>query len=86
MPQRLIRYALTLASSLTAAAVIALSGCSPAQIVSAPQRVSLDARANGIAIRPADGTIFITDDKTNSVLSSADGKTFKPFAAIPVVT
>lgn len=86
MPQRLIRYALTLASTLTAAAVIALSGCSPAQIVSAPQRVSLDARANGIAIRPADGTIFITDDKTNSVLSSADGKTFKPFAAIPVVT
>jgi DNA-binding beta-propeller fold protein YncE len=86
MPQRLIRYALTLASTLTAAAVIALSGCSPAQIVSAPQRVSLDARANDIAIRPADGTIFITDDKTNSVLSSADGKTFKPFAAIPVVT
>jgi hypothetical protein len=86
MPHRLTRYALTLASTLTAAAVIALSGCSSAQIVSAPQRVTLDARANGIAIRPADGTIFITDDKTNSVLSSADGKTFTPFAAIPAVT
>jgi hypothetical protein len=86
MPQRLTRYALTLASTLSAAAVIALSGCSSAQIVSAPQRITLDARANGIAIRPADGTIFITDDKTNSVLSSPDGKTFTPFAAIPVVT
>jgi hypothetical protein len=86
MSQRLIRYTLTLASAMTAAAVIALSGCSSAQIASAPQRVTLDARANGIAIRPVDGTIFITDDKTNSVLSSADGKAFKPFAAIPVVT
>jgi hypothetical protein len=86
MPQRLIRYALTLASTLTAAAVVALSGCSSVPIVSAPQRVTLDARANAIAIRPADGAIFITDDKTNSVLSSADGKAFKPFAAIPVVT
>ena len=85
MPKRLTHYALTLASTLTAAAVIALFGCSSAQIASAPQRVTLDARANGMAIRPADGTIFITDDKTNSVLSSADGKTFKPFAAIPVV-
>src|ERR1700710_1040678 len=85
MPRRLIRYALTLASTLTAAAVIALTGCSSAQIVSAPQRITLDARTNGIAIRPADGTIFITDDKTNSVLSSADGKAFKPFAAIPVL-
>jgi hypothetical protein len=85
MPQRLSRYALALAATLTAGAVIVLSGCSSVQIVSAPQRVSLDARANGIAIRPDDGTIFITDDKTNSVLSSADGKTFKPLAAIPLV-
>jgi len=68
---------------LTAVAVITLSGCGSAQVVSAPQRVTLDARANGIAIRPADGTIFITDDKTNSVLASADGKNFKPFASIP---
>lgn len=85
MPQRLTRYALTLASALTAAAVIVLSGCSSAPTASAPQRVTLDARANGLAIRPDDGTIFITDDKTNSVLSSADGVTFKPLAAIPVV-
>ena len=68
---------------MTAVAVITLSGCGSAQVVSAPQRVTLDARANGIAIRPADGTIFITDDKTNSVLASADGKNFKPFASIP---
>ena len=85
MPQRLTRYALTLASTLTAAAVIVLSSCSSAPIASTPKRVTLDARANGLAIRPDDGTIFITDDKTNSVLSSADGKTFKPLAAIPVV-
>src|SRR5476649_2152165 len=83
MSQRLARYALTFASTLTAAAVIALTGCGSAQVVSTPQRVTLDARANGLAIRPADGTIFITDDKTNSVLSSADGKTFKSIASIP---
>jgi hypothetical protein len=70
---------------LTAAAVVTLSGCGSAQVASAPQRVSLDARANGVAIRPADGRIFITDDKTNSVLSSVDGSTFTPFAAVPVV-
>lgn len=83
--ERLARCTLALASALTAAALVTLSACGSAQVASAPQRVSLDARANGIVIRPADGRIFITDDKTNSVLSSVDGSTFTPFAAIPVV-
>ncbi|MDN7179308.1 hypothetical protein M0D69_15150 [Caballeronia sp. SEWSISQ10-4 2] len=83
--KRLARYALTIASALTAAAVVTLSACGSAQVASAPQRVSLNARANGIAFRPADRRIFITDDKTNSVLSSVDGSMFTPLAAIPVV-
>ncbi|MFK4445762.1 DNA-binding beta-propeller fold protein YncE [Caballeronia udeis] len=83
--QRFKRQALTVASALTAAAVLTLSGCGSTQVASTPQRISLDARANGIAIRPADGAVFITDDKTNSVLSSADGKAFKPFASLPPV-
>jgi len=83
--QRFKRQALTAAGALTAAAVITLSGCGSTQVASTPQRISLDARANGIAIRPSDGTVFITDDKTNSVLSSDDGTTFKPFASIAPV-
>ena len=35
---------------------------------------------------PSDNTIFITDDKTNSVLSSTNGKDFAPYATIPPVT
>jgi DNA-binding beta-propeller fold protein YncE len=83
--KRLARYALTIASALTAVAAVTLSGCGSAQVASAPIRASLDARANGITIRPAEGRIFITDDKTNSVLSSVDGSTFTLFAAVPVV-
>jgi hypothetical protein len=40
---------------------------------------------NGIAIRAQDGTIFITDDRTNSVLSSKADHDFKLYATIPVV-
>lgn len=69
----------------SASVALSLAGCGSAQIASAPQRITLDARPNGIAIAQADGRIFITDDKTNSVLVSADGKTFVPFAVIAPV-
>jgi DNA-binding beta-propeller fold protein YncE len=62
-----------------------LSACGSVQVAGAPQRIALDARPNSIAIRQSDGRIFITDDKTNGVLSSSDGRAFAPFAAIPVV-
>jgi hypothetical protein len=45
----------------------------------------VDARPNGIALRPTDGTLFITDDKTSAVLSSNHGESFVPFASIPAV-
>ncbi|WP_207002986.1 hypothetical protein [Trinickia mobilis] len=63
-------------------------GVSPQGIafgLAAPQRIALDAHSNGVAVRPSDGAVFITDDRTNTVLSSADGVTFTPYAAIPVV-
>ena len=83
---RFVRYAISCAvTAATAVAVITLSGCGTA-VPAASQRVEVDARANGIAIRPSDNTIFITDDKTNGVLSSANGKDFVPYATIPPVT
>jgi hypothetical protein len=86
LPKRLVKYSGVVATVFTAAVIITLAACGPAQIANAPQRVALDARPNSIAVRQSDGRIFITDDKTNGVLSSADGKAFAPFATIPVVT
>jgi sugar lactone lactonase YvrE len=63
---------------------IALVGCASVQTPTA-KSFAVDARPNGIALRPADGTLFITDDKTSAVLSSSDGKIFAPFASIPGV-
>jgi hypothetical protein len=86
LPQRVINYSATLGSALAAAmTALSLSACALTQVASGPQRIALDARPNGIAVSPRDGRIFITDDKTNSLLSSTDGKKFEPFAAIPVV-
>ncbi|WP_156393074.1 hypothetical protein [Burkholderia sp. Leaf177] len=69
----------------SASAALLLAGCGSAQVASVPQRVALDARPNSIAIAQTDNRIYITDDKTNSVLTSKDGKTFVLFATIPPV-
>jgi DNA-binding beta-propeller fold protein YncE len=61
----------------------ALAGCAADSGASAPQRIAVDARPNGIAVRPGAGTLFITDDATNSVLSAPDGQSFTRFAALP---
>jgi hypothetical protein len=79
------RTSLCALSALAALAVISLGGCGSAQVASAPQRITLDARPNSIVIAQSDKSIFVTDDKTNSVLVSTDGRTFAPYAAIPVV-
>jgi len=71
--------------ALSASAALSLAACGSAQVASAPQRITLDARPNSIAIAQADSQIYVTDDKTNSVLASTDGRTFVPFAAIPAV-
>lgn len=63
--------------------VAALNGCSTPGSTAWPAKVALNALPNGIAVRPSDGTIFITDDRTSSVLSSNGGE-FKPYASIPV--
>jgi len=69
----------TLASCVSTPAVVT----TPAVI--ALQRIAVDARPNGIAIRPTDGAVFIADDVSNTVLSSSDGKLFARYAALPVV-
>jgi DNA-binding beta-propeller fold protein YncE len=69
---------------LVASALVgcAVGGSSPAE----PQRIAVEAQPNGIAVRPGDGAIFITDDTTNSVLTATDNHhPFTRFAALPAV-
>jgi hypothetical protein len=63
----------------------ALAGCGGDNVTAVPQRIAVSASPNGIAVRPADGAVFITDDQTNGVLSSPDGRTFSHYASVPVV-
>jgi DNA-binding beta-propeller fold protein YncE len=67
----------------TCGLIAALTGCAAHKLASAPQRVAVSASANGIAVRAEDGAIFITDDKTSSVLSSSDTRTFAHYASVP---
>jgi DNA-binding beta-propeller fold protein YncE len=73
------------AALVTCGLIAALAGCAADKLAVAPQRVVLSASANGIAVRAGDGAVFITDDQTNSVLSSADARTFAHYANIPAV-
>ncbi len=73
------------ASLVTCALVAALTGCGGDTVTAVPQRVAVSAAPNGIAVRAADGAVFITDDQTNGVLSSSDGHTFSHYATVPVV-
>lgn len=72
------------AKLVTLAALLAtLGACSTPASTTWPAKVELNAQPNGIALRPSDGTLFITDDRTSSVLSSTGGP-FTPYASIPV--
>ncbi|MFM0609046.1 hypothetical protein PQR05_31395 [Paraburkholderia sediminicola] len=62
-----------------------LAGCGGDDVTAVPQRIAVSASPNGIAVRAADGALFITDDQTNGVLSSPDGHTFSHYATVPVV-
>jgi DNA-binding beta-propeller fold protein YncE len=73
----------TLLSTLTALGVVQLTGCATNGASAGAQHIAVDARPNGIAVRPADGTVFLTDDATGSILASADGHTFAHYASIP---
>jgi DNA-binding beta-propeller fold protein YncE len=70
----------------TLGVLAALGACSSGPLPVAPQRIAVEARPNGIAIRPSDGALFITDDATNSVLASVGGQPFARFAALPAVS
>ncbi|MEJ0002833.1 MAG: hypothetical protein WDN30_03450 [Pararobbsia sp.] len=60
-----------------------LAGCVTVGGTDVSDRVAIDALANGIALRPADGSLFVTDDKTHSVLVSHDRQVFTSYAALP---
>jgi hypothetical protein len=65
--------------------IAVLAGCGGDNVAAVPQRVAVSAAPNGIAVRAADGAVFITDDQTNGVLSSPDGRTFSHYATVPAV-
>jgi sugar lactone lactonase YvrE len=71
---------------MAGSAAIVLAACGSAGPAFTAHDATLDARPNGVAVRPADGTVFLTDDKTNSILSSAAGGAFEPFAALPAAS
>jgi DNA-binding beta-propeller fold protein YncE len=61
----------------------ALIGCSTPEATVQPQKTAVEASPNGIAVRPSDGAVFITDDRTNGLLASTGGA-FTPYASIPL--
>ena len=68
-----------------ALAATAVAACVSPSVDVAPQRLVLNARPNGIAVRATDGTVFITDDLSNSVLSASEGQAFAHYVSIPTV-
>ncbi|CAM2155597.1 conserved exported protein of unknown function [Pararobbsia alpina] len=62
-----------------------VTGCATKDASVSPQRVNIDARPNGIAVRTEDGALFMTDDASNSVLLSTDGLHFTPYATVGTV-
>jgi DNA-binding beta-propeller fold protein YncE len=71
------------ALAATLSIVAALAGCTTPAATVQPSRVAVDGLPNGIALRPGDNAVFITDDRTSSVLLSTGGA-FTSYAAIPV--
>jgi len=83
MPVSRVVLRKTAAALLAWSLAAALIGCSTPAATVQPQKTAVDALPNGIAVRPADGAVFITDDRTSSVLASTGGA-FTPYASIPV--
>jgi hypothetical protein len=76
------RSCLTGCALIAIAAIVAGCGVAPA---SAPTRIELDAQPNGIAVRPGDGALFVTDDRRTGILWSSDRATWAAYASLPVV-
>jgi hypothetical protein len=66
------------------AIMAAVAGCNVAPDP-APTRIDLSAQPNGIAVRPSDSALFITDDRSNAILWSSDRKTWMPYTSLPVI-
>lgn len=61
-----------------------VAGCHVAP-APAPMRIDLGAQPNGIALRPGDGALFITDDRSNAILWSSDRTTYAPYVRLPAI-
>ncbi len=66
---------------IAGALAIGMAGC---QSVSPPaaDRISIDAKPNGVAIRASDDAIFVTDDRRNVILWSHNHATFARYADV----
>ena len=83
LPISCVRPALRLLATGVCATLVASCATQPG--TTAHDRVPFDARPNGIALRPGDGAIFVTDDSTNSLLIAPDREHFAHYAALPAV-
>lgn len=66
------------------AIIVATAGCHSAPR-SAPMRIELNAQPNAIAVRPDDGALFITDDRSNGILWSSNRSDFRVYASLPAI-
>jgi len=90
LPTRIIRIsgARRAARRIKGCALVAMvaiiAGCNvaPAPL---PVRIDLTAQPNGIAVRPGDGALFITDDRSNAILWSSDRTAWAPYSTLPVI-
>lgn len=70
---------------LACVAALVLNGCGSVGPDAATQTITLPGSPNGVAVREPNGTVYVTDDTTNSILASSDGGRFAPYAKIPAV-
>lgn len=64
--------------------VISTAGCTGTPIT-VPARTEVSAQPNGIAIRSRDGALFLTDDRSNAILTSSDRSSWAPYVSLPTV-
>ncbi|TDV37207.1 hypothetical protein C7405_103334 [Paraburkholderia caballeronis] len=82
---RSVRARVVRASVVVATAAVFVAGCGSAPPRATSASIGVAAQPNGIAVRPGDGALFITDDRDNAVLWSSDHATFARYATVPAV-
>ncbi|AET94581.1 NHL repeat containing protein (plasmid) [Burkholderia sp. YI23] len=71
--------------AMAAAMSMFLAACGSVAPGTSAQQVPLSGTPNGVAVRDADGAVFVTDDKSNGIVMTSDigGGDFSLYARIP---